>query len=94
MTVKLTVPVDVQPKALLPVTVYTVVTLGVTVTFVPVEAPGIHVYVVPPDAVNVAELPTQIEVGLLTAVIVGDGLTLIVMVLVEVQLEAFAPVTV
>jgi len=39
----LTVLVLVQPEALVPVTVYTVVAVGVTVTLVPIKLPGTHV---------------------------------------------------
>ena len=59
----------------------------------PLNAPGFQVQVVPPAAVKVADPPVQTDVGLLTAVIVGDGLTVMVIVLVDVQFEAFAPIT-
>ena len=47
----------------------------------------------PPVAVKVAELPLQTTVGLLEAVIVGDGFTTKFIVLVAVQ-EPIVPVTV
>ena len=43
----------------------------------PVIAPGFHVYDVAPEAVNVAEEPLQIEVGLATAVTVGVAFDLL-----------------
>ena len=42
LTVTETVPVFVQPFALVPVTVYVVVDDGETVTVVPLSDPGIH----------------------------------------------------
>jgi hypothetical protein len=73
-TVNVTVFVLVQPP-FAPVTVYVVVTVGLTTTDVPVKAPGIHVYVVAPLPVKVAELPAQTAVGFATALTVGIGLT-------------------
>ena len=43
VTTRLNVVVLVQPKAVLPVTVYTVVAVGVTTIAEPVKAPGFHV---------------------------------------------------
>jgi len=91
-TVTSTVEVPVHP-ALAPVTVYVVLDAGETVTFVPTRAPGFHVYVVAPLPVNVAELPAQIAVGLLTAETVGLAFTVIATV-VDVEQEPFEPVTV
>jgi hypothetical protein len=92
VTVRTTVTEFVQ-LPLLPVTVYVVVVAGETETDDPLKEPGIHVYVVAPEAVNVDELPEQIPVGFAEAVTVGVGLTVIATVLVPVQLP-FAPVTV
>ena len=66
-TTKFTVLVAVQPKVVVPTTVYIVVAVGVTETAVPDNAPGFHVYVEAPEPVNVAEAPAQIAVGLATA---------------------------
>lgn len=49
-------------------------------------APGFHEYVMAPEAVKVVVPPTQIPAGEAVAVIVGRGLTVIVMVLVPEQL--------
>ena len=51
-------------------------------------------YEVAPTALNVAELPIHIIVGLLVAVTVGLAFTVNVIVFVFVQPEALAPVTV
>jgi hypothetical protein len=51
--------------------VYVVVIAGVTVTEAPVKLPGIHAYVDVPDAVSVAEFPTQIAGIEADAVTVG-----------------------
>ena len=85
-----------QPEALVPVTVYTVVVVGVTVTLVPIKLPGTHVYVLAPPAVKVAEAPLalQILVGLLTAVKVGFALTTTLTVCVFTQPFPLVPVTV
>jgi hypothetical protein len=82
-----------QPAAFVPVTVYTVVTVGVIATLVPVNDPGFHVYDVAPDPVNVAVLPMHNNVGLNEAVIVGDALTVREMVFVF-EHEPETPVTV
>jgi len=55
--------------------------------------PGIQVYVNAPPPVNVALLPEQIAVGLTTAVTVGFGFTIRVIVLVLEQAPV-APLTV
>jgi len=59
----------------------------------PVIDPGFHVYVDPPLPVRVALFPAQIAEALLTAFIVGVGLTIKLTVLVVVQLLV-DPVTV
>lgn len=58
------------------------VVAGVTTTDVPDNAPGFHVYVKPPAAVNVEELPLQKVVGDPTALTVGFGFTFKVKVVV------------
>ena len=93
LTVKLTVLMFVQPIASVPITVYTVVAVAVTATEAPVNAPGIHEYVVAPLAVNVEDPPLQIAVGFDTAVTVGFGLTVNEMVLLVAQ-TPLLPVTV
>ena len=67
--------------------------VGVTTVVAVVIEPGIHVYEVAPVPVKVAELPEQIAVGELTAVMVGLGFTVTKTVFEFVQLP-FAPVTV
>jgi hypothetical protein len=73
-TVTVATAVAEQPDEV-PVTVYEVVEVGVTVIGFEVE-PFDHEYVVPPVAVNIASDPEQI-VGELTA-IVGNGFTVTV----------------
>ena len=77
-----------------PVTVYVVLIVGVTTTLLPVNAPGFQVYVVAPLAVNVEGYPAHIEVLLALTIRVGVVFTLMVIVFVLVQPEAFAPVNV
>ena len=85
--------VDVQPvKVLVPVTVYVVVLVGLTVTVPPVNDPGIHVNEVAPLALKVELDPEQIFVGEALAVTVGLLFTVIEIVFVEVQPE-LSPVT-
>ena len=56
-----TVPVPFAVHVpLLPVTVYTVVPVGLSACVPPVKLPGTHVYVVAPVATKVAVLPGQI----------------------------------
>jgi len=78
---------------LLPVTVYVVAIVGLTTIADPDKAPGFHVYVDPPLAVNVAEPPIQMTVGLVTAVIVGSGFTIKEIVLLLLQMP-LVPLTV
>ena len=84
-TVKDKVLVFAQPEGLEPVTVYMVVTVGLTTVVGPVVAPGFQVYDAAPIAVRVELLPIQIIVGLAVAVIVGLDFALIEMAVVEVQ---------
>ena len=93
-TIIFTVCVLVHPKPLSLVTVYIVVEVGETTVVEPVNAPGVHVYVEPPLAVNVAVLPEQIVFDVALAVIVGFGTTVIASVFVLVHPEIFEPVTV
>lgn len=94
LTVKEIVLVFTHPLAFVPLTVYNVVVLGVTLTLLPEIEPGIHVYVTAPVDERVEELPEQILVGLALAIIVGLGIIFIVIVLLEVQPNVFEPVTV
>lgn len=94
LTVTNCVDVLVQPLAAVPVTVYVVVADGVTVTGEPDRGPGNHEYVAAPVAVNVVELPVQIEALEAVAVTVGEALTVIRRVEVAVHPFTFVPVTV
>ena len=58
---------EVLHPPLLPVTVYTVATVGLTITEVPVIAPGFHVYDAAPLPVRVAELPIHTAVAVAEA---------------------------
>lgn len=69
------------------------VIVGDTTALLPVKEPGIQVYVKAPPPVKVALLPEHIAVGLTTAVTVGFGFTIKVMVLVLEQAPV-APLTV
>lgn len=88
------VEVAEQPFASVPVTVYVVVVVGETVTDVPVNDPGIHVYVDAPEAVIVVELPEQSVVLVAVVATVGSGFTVMVRVPVPVHPLAAVPVTV
>ncbi len=95
LTSKLIVPVPIQPSALVPETVYTVVLDGVTVTFAPVTVPGFHVY--EPDEplpVNTALPPAHIAVGVEEPVIVGPLVTLTEITVAPGQPAADKPTTV
>lgn len=85
-----------QPFTSVPVIVYCVVVAGVAFTLDPVEelnvAAGLHVYVLAPFAVNVAEPPLQIVA--LFAVIVGSGFTFTAVVAVKTQPFRSVPLTV
>ena len=63
----------VHPAVLVPVTVYVVVALGVTVLLAPVPNPPDQLYVLAPLAVNSELAPEHIAVGLAVAVILGNG---------------------
>ena len=75
LTITLTVAKLEQELALVPDTVYEVVTLGETITS-ELVAPVFQEYVEAPEAVNVAEPPAQIAVGDETIETVGLGLTI------------------
>jgi hypothetical protein len=70
---------------LLPVTVYIVVEEGVNVLVLP-EPLGNHVYVVAPVTDATTEVPLHMVVLVIDVATVGVEVTLIVMVLVELQL--------
>jgi hypothetical protein len=93
-TVTLTVAVPVHPSALVPVTVYVVVALGVTVLLAPVPNPPDQLYVFAPLAVNSELDPLHIAVGLADADTVGNGFTVTVTVAVPVHPAVLVPVTV
>jgi len=79
-TFTVAVAVLIQPFPSVPVTVYVVFPPGETVTLEPDKAPGCHVYVTAPPAVNVVELPVHmVDVGG-AAVTVGNGFTVTVTV--------------
>jgi hypothetical protein len=82
-----------QEFALVPDTVYEVVTLGDTITR-ELVAPVFQEYVEAPEAVNVAEPPAQIAVGDETIEIVGLGLTTKLSVATLAQEFALVPETV
>ena len=67
----LTVAVPVHPAALVPVTVYVVVELGVTVLLAPLPNPPDQLYVFAPLAVNTEVAPLHIAAGLADAVTDG-----------------------
>jgi hypothetical protein len=85
-----------HPLAFVPATVYPVVDAGVTIKGLVITGPGAHVYVpMPPEAVIVALWPEHIDNdGTADIVIVGVGLTVIVITVVAVHPEAFVPVRV
>jgi hypothetical protein len=93
LTVTSTVLVPAQPPVL-PVTVYVVVIVGVTVTGLPPSEPGIHKYDVAPVPVSTAEAPLHIVAGEADAPTVGTGTTVMVMVLVPIQPLLLTPLTV
>lgn len=64
---------------------------GVTVTMLPVKAPGLHVYDDAPVAVKEDEAPLQIMVGEAEAVTVMPGVVVIVIFLIAGQPAAFLP---
>jgi len=89
------VAVLVQPVAVnVPVTVYVVVAKGDTVIDAPLNEPGIHVYEFAPVPVMVTDNPRQIAVADVVVPVVGNGLTVIVLVAVVIQPVALVPVTV
>ncbi len=84
MTTSVTVFVLLQPLVV-PVSVYVVLLVGFTTATAVVILPGSQVKVAAPEAVNVAEPPRQIAVGLTDAFTVGVIFTLTVTKLVLVQ---------
>jgi len=78
LTTNETVRVLMQPNALAPMTVYTVVPAGLTVGLAPLRLPGFQVYVAAPVPVRVATKPGQIAVGLAVAPSTGGLLTIMV----------------
>jgi hypothetical protein len=92
VTVTVLTSVFVQTP-LLPVTVYVIVELGLTVMMLPVSPDGVHVYELAPLAVNVVLLPEQMVV-LPAIATVGLVVTVTVTVLTTGQLPPFVTVKV
>ncbi len=86
----------VQPVAVfVPITVYVVVAAGVTVTDVPLKAPGFHVYVFALVPVMVVDVPAQTLDKVTVVPTVGSGFTVINLVDVFVHpVAVVVPVTV
>lgn len=82
----------VQPAAVVPVTLYVVVLVGVAVNDAPLPV-GLHVYVLAPLAAIVELWFKQIAAGVAVAATVGSGFTVSVTVVVPVQPAAVVPVT-
>jgi hypothetical protein len=93
-TVTLTVAVPVHPAVLVPVTVYVVVALGVTVLLAPLPNPPDQLYVFAPLAVITEVCPLHIADGLADAVTDGNGFTVTLIDVVLLQPLAKVPVTV
>ena len=93
-TVTVLVAVFVQPIAFVPVTVYVVFAVGLTVMAAVVCPPGDHIYVDAPDAVSVALAPIHIVDDGLAAIETVGVETVIKRVAVFVQPSALVPVTV
>ena len=93
-TVTLTVAVPVHPAVLVPVTVYVVVELGVTVLLAPLPNPPDQLYVFAPFAVNTDVAPLHIAAGLAVAATDGNGFTVTLTVAVPVHPAVLVPVTV
>ena len=92
-TVTLTVAVPEHPAVLVPVTVYVVVELGVTVMLA-VLPPVFQLYVFAPLAVSTDVAPLHIADGLAVAVTDGNGFTVTLIDVVLLQPLAKVPVTV
>ena len=93
-TVTLTVAVPVHPAVLVPVTVYVVVELGVTVLLAPVPNPPDQLYVFAPLTVNTDVAPLHIAAGIADALTVGNRFTVTLTVAVPVHPAVLVPVTV
>ena len=92
LTVIIVVAVLVQPAALVPVTVYVAVAVGIKLT--PLVTPPLQVYVVAPPPFNETAEPAQTDDAVAVEVTVGNKLTVIVVVAVFVQPAVLVPVTV
>ena len=97
LTVTVFVPVLIHPLASVPVTVYIVVVVGLAVMPEPVVAvrpvDGDQLYVVPPPAVSVVEVPVHIATDE-PPLMVGSAFTVTVLVPVLIHPFASVPVTV
>jgi len=85
--------VPVHPAVLVPVTVYVVVALGVTVLLAPLPNPPDQLYVFAPLAVNTDVAPLHIAAGLADALTDGNGFTVTLTVAVPVHPAVLVPVT-
>ena len=96
LTVTVPCPVEEQPFASVPVTVYVVVVDGFAVTLEPIVelrfVDGLHVYEFAPPAVRFVDCPSQIVAE--ETVTTGSGLMVTVTCAVAVQPLASVPVTV
>ena len=82
-----------QPAEDVPTIVYVVVTVGETVTELPVKFPGIQAYVVAPLTVIVVLAPEQIVEAVAVVERLGGGITETVIAAVPEQPKEFIPVT-
>ncbi len=95
LTVIIRVVVLLQPVTVaVPVTVYVVVAAGETMTVVPDNPPGCHVYVFAPVPVIDTLSPAQMEALVTFVPTEGKGFTVMVRVAVFTQPFALVPVTV
>jgi len=98
VTDTVTLVVFVHPLPSVPVIRYVVVEAGLADTLVPVvpdkPVEGLHMYVLPPDAVKVTDAPLHIDGDKGLAVIVGSGFTVTVTPEVLLQPLPSVPVTI
>jgi hypothetical protein len=82
-----------HPKPLVPLTVYTVVAVGVTTIVEPGMPPGFQMYDTPPLAVRVTEVPAQTLLLVLVTLSVGSGFTVTFRTVAAVHPATLVPVT-
>ena len=92
LTTTVTLELAEQPLAPVPVTEYVVVTAGLT-TILAEVAPVFQRKLAPPETVNVADAPAQIDVADAAIFTLGIALTVIVFEMLAEQPLAFVPVT-